>query len=303
MKKIGYYFLFYCVLVPLSLLPMWVLYGISNLISPTLQYLLKYRVKVVEDNLYKSFPCKTEKELKTIKKLFYNHLSDVFIEGLKMLTISKKNLIRRYSCQNKEAIDKYYKENQSLIFVSSHYNNWEYMVLSLGMQFSFQGLGVGKRMSNNIFGDLMHKKRTRYGTEVCYSDNVKNTIEQKKKEKQPTIIMLLADQSPNDCHKCYWTEFLNQDTPTIFGPESLAKKENYPIIYYKVNKIKRGYYSFELIPLEDKPRETEYGEITLKYLYQLEKTIKDAPQYWLWSHKRWKHKRPENIYQDKFIKK
>lgn len=303
MKKIGYYLVFYCLLVPLSLLPMWMLYGISNLISFILQHILKYRVKVVETNLKKSFPNKTEEELKTIKNQFYNHLSDVFIEGLKILTISKTNLIKRYSCQNKEILDKYYQNNQSLIFVSSHHNNWEYMVLSLGMQFPFQAVGVGKRMTNSTFGNLMHKKRTRYGTEVCYSDNVKALIEQKKQEKTPTIFMLLADQSPNDKHKCYWTEFLNQDTPVIFGPENLAKKENYPIIYYRVNKIKRGYYSFELIPLEDKPQETQYGEITLKYLSELEKTIKQAPQYWLWSHKRWKHQRPKSIYQDKFIKK
>lgn len=175
------------------------------------------------------------------------------------------------------------------------------MVLSLGMHFPFQGVGVGKRMSNKVFGDLMHKKRTRYGTSVCYSDNVREVIEKKRKEKKPTIFMLLADQSPNDKHKCYWTEFLNQDTPAIFGPENLAKKENFPVIYYRVSKVKRGYYSFELIPLEDKPQETKYGEITLRYLNELEKTINEAPPYWLWSHKRWKHKRPENIYQDKFI--
>ena len=161
MKKIVYYFVFYCLLLPLSLLPMWVLYGISNILSPILQYLLKYRVRIVETNLKKSFPNKTEEELKTIKKLFYNHLSDVFMEALKMLTISKTNLIKRYFCQNKEILEKYYKNNQSLIFVSSHHNNWEYMVLSLGMQFNFQGVGVGKRMSNKTFEYLIDRKSTR----------------------------------------------------------------------------------------------------------------------------------------------
>lgn len=295
MKKILLYFVFYGVLIPISLLPIWILYGISNLLSIVLQYLVKYRVEIVETNLKKSFPNKTKKERDRIKKEFYNHLSDIFMEALKMLTISKKNLLKRYSCQNKEVLDKYYKHNQSIILVSSHYNNWEYMVLSLGMQFSFQGLGVGKRMSNKVFGDLMHKRRTRYGTEVCYSDNFKRLIEERKQDKTPTIYMLLADQSPNDKHRCYWADFLNQDTPIIFGPENLSKKENLPIIYYKVSKIKRGYYSFKLIPLEDRPRKTEYGEITLKYLRQLEGTIEQSPQYWLWSHRRWKHKRPKDI--------
>lgn len=302
MKKIADYFLFYCILLPLSLLPLWFLYIISTITAFILEYIIGYRSNVVKTNLLKSFPEKTEKELKKIKNQFYKHLADIFLEAFKMLSISKKNVMKRYKCNNPEILQPYFENKQSIILASAHYNNWEYMVLSLDMQLPFHGIGVGKRMSDKIFGELMHKKRTRFQTEVCYNDNVKEVISHYEKEKKPCAYMLLADQSPNDSHKCYWTEFLHQDTPAIYGPEYLSKKHNYPIFYYKVNKVKRGYYTFDIIPLSDNPQETSYAEITTKYLQELEKTIKEKPQFWLWSHRRWKHKRPENIYQDKFIK-
>lgn len=303
MKRIFDYILFYYVLLPLSLLPMWLLYGISSLTAYFLQYIIGYRSKVIEKNLLLSFSELSIEERKKIKSQFYKHLADVFLEAFKMLSISRKNLMKRYKCNNSEILKPYYDKGQSVILVSAHYNNWEYMVLSLDLQFSHHGIGVGKRMTNKSFGDLMHKKRTRYGTEVCYTDNVKEIISKHENDKNPCVYMLLSDQSPNDSHKCYWTEFLHQDTPVIFGPEYLSKKYNYPVFYYKVNKEKRGYYSFDIIPITDSPNETSYGEITKKHLLQLEKAIKTNPPYWLWSHRRWKHTRPENIYQDKFINK
>lgn len=291
MKKIGNYILFYIVLIPLSWLPMWFLYLISSLLSFILEHIIGYRTMVVENNLRNSFPELTEKEIQKIKNKFYKHLADIFLEAFKMLSISKKNLMKRYNCINPEILKPYFDNKQSVLLVSAHYNNWEYMVLSLDMQINHHGIGVGKRMSNKVFGDLMHKKRTRFGTEVCYADNTKETFEHYEKENIPCAYMLLSDQSPNDKHRCYWTRFLNQDTPVIFGAESLAKKYNYPIFYYTVRKLKRGYYSFEISPITDNPQETAYGEITENHLSFLEKSIKENPQYWLWSHKRWKHKR------------
>ncbi|MFA6199865.1 MAG: lysophospholipid acyltransferase family protein [Bacteroidales bacterium] len=302
MKRIADYLLFYCVLLPLSLLPIWFIYLIASITAFILQYVIKYRAKIIDDNLKNSFPELSIKEIKQIKTKFYKHLADIFLEAFKMLSISRKNLMRRYKCNNPEILKPYYDKGQSIILVSAHYNNWEYMVLSLDMQFFHHGIGVGKRMTNKSFGDLMHHKRTRYGTEVCYTDNVKEIIAKHENDKTPCAYMLLSDQSPNDSHKCYWTEFLHQDTPVIYGAEYLSKKYNYPVFYYKVNKVKRGYYTFDIIPISDNPNETEYGEITTKHLFQLEKAIKANPPYWLWSHRRWKHKRPENIYQDKFIK-
>ena len=291
MKKTLDYILFYCILIPLSLLPLWILYPISRLMYFVIYRLIGYRKEVVINNLRNSFPEKSQKEINTISKEFYKHLADIFIEALKMLTIRKNNLLKRYRCVNPEILDNYYKNNQSVILVSAHYNNWEYMVASLGLHFSHHGIGVGKRMSDKYFEKLMHKKRTRYSTEVCYADNTKETFKKYIDSNTPCVYMLLSDQSPNDKNKCFWTRFLNQDTAVIYGAEHLAKKYNFPVFYYSVKKEKRGYYSFEIFPITDKPQETEYGFITQSHVSHLEKAIKQEPQYWLWSHKRWKLKR------------
>ena len=144
MKILNYLF-FYGFLIPISLLPMRVLYWISDIVKILLYNVVGYRKKVVIENLTCSFPQKTEKEIKEISNKFYSHLADLFLEAVKMLTISKKSLMKRYKCTNPEIISKYYKRNKSVILVSAHYNNWEYMVASLGMQFDFHGIGVGKK--------------------------------------------------------------------------------------------------------------------------------------------------------------
>ena len=244
MKLILNYILFYGFLIPLSLLPMRFLYFLSNIVKFLLYNIAGYRKKVVMENLSFSFPNKSEAELKEIASKFYSHLADLFLEAVKMLTISKKNLMKRYKCVNPEILSSYYP-HRSIILVSAHYNNWEYMVASLAMQFDFHAIGVGKRMSNEVFEKLMHKKRTRYGTEVCYADNSRKVFEQYHNNK-PCVYMLLSDQSPNDINKCYWIDFLNRKTAFIYGCEYFAKKYDYPVFFYHVKKIKRGYYEFEI---------------------------------------------------------
>lgn len=287
--KLLNYILFYGFLIPLSVLPMRFLHFLSDIVKFLLYNLIGYRKKVVMENLSRSFPEKSQKELKEIADKFYSHLADLFLEAVKMLTISKKNLMKRYKCTNPEIIIEYYKQKKSIILVSAHYNNWEYMVASLGMQFDFHAIGVGKRMSNKAFEELMHKKRTRYGTEVCYADNSRKVFEQYHNTKT-CAYMLLSDQSPNDKNKCYWIDFLNQKTAFIYGCEYFAKKYDYPVFFYKVRKIKRGYYEFEIEEVATQPQETEYGFIVEKSANILENLIKEAPQYWLWSHRRWKLK-------------
>lgn len=288
MKKLGVYIVFYIILIPISLIPLWILYRIGSFISFILYRFIGYRKEVIERNLKKSFPSLDNNTIESITINFYKHLGDLLIEGLKMLTITRSNLLKRYKCINPQILDSYFKEGKSIILVSGHYNNWEYMVASLSLQFNHHAIGVGKRMSNKYFEKLMHNKRTRFGTEVCYADNTNKTIEKYNRENIPCAYMLLADQSPNDRNKCYWTEFLNQDTPVIYGPEYLAKKYNYPIFYYRVNKTKRGYYSFEIIPINDNPIQTNYGDITKAHIKLLEESINTQPPFWLWSHKRWK---------------
>lgn len=282
--------LFYLILYPLSIIPLRILYAIFYLFYLLITYLFKYRKDVTIQNLKFSFPEKSEKEIFTLYKQYQRHLTHIAAEMLKMLTLSRKQLAKRYYCSNPELVNNFCKEGKSVILVSSHYNNWEWMVLALDSMFDQHGIGVGKANSNKDFEKLINIARTRYGTEVVFADHVRDTFEHYIAENKPCAYMMLSDQSPNNLKKAFYTNFLNQDSAMIYGAEYFAKKYDFPVFYYQVIQDKPGYYHVELELISDTPQHTEYGEITVKYVQLLEKTIQNEPQYWLWSHKRWKNR-------------
>ncbi len=288
------YILFYGILMPLSLMPMRVLYVFSSVIAFLLRYIIKYRKSIIAMNLANSFPEKSEAEINKLTSKYYAHLADLLVEAVKMLTISKKNLLKRYKCVNPELPNAFYEQGRSIVLASAHYNNWEYMVASLNMQVSHHAIGVGKRMSNKTFELLAFKRRTRYGTEVCYADNVRAVMENYHRKRIPCAYMLLSDQSPNDSKKCYWSQFLNQPTALIYGAEYFAKKYDFPVLFYSVEKIKRGYYQVRFEIITTRPQETQYGCIIESIASKTEDMIRKNPQYWLWSHRRWKLKPETN---------
>jgi KDO2-lipid IV(A) lauroyltransferase len=279
----------YGFLYPVSLLPFSILYGLGALIRFFLYVLFKYRVEVVRKNLRNSFPNKTELELKTIERQYYVHLTNIFVEGIKLLTLSRKSLMKRYRCVNADLVNEYFGRGKSIILMSSHYNNWEWMVLSLSMQFKFHGIGVGKANTNKIFEKIINRARTRYGTEVVFADRIRNVVENYHKEQKLCAYMMLCDQSPGNVQKSYKTVFLNQPSAMIYGAEYFAKKYDYPVLYYVVRQKKRGYYEIEISEITDSPQEKPYGEIIEDYVKYLQNDITGQPQFWLWSHKRWKH--------------
>jgi KDO2-lipid IV(A) lauroyltransferase len=212
-------------------------------------------------------------------------------EMVKMLTISKKNVEKRYRCLNPEVANQFYHQGKSVILISSHYNNWEWMVLRLEEMFLHHGVGVGKANSNKFFEKWINKRRTRFGTEVIFADAIRESFDENGLQNKLCAYMMLSDQSPNVLKKSYITTFLNQESCMIYGVEYFAKKYDLPVIYYEVIKVKRGYYQVQLELITEKPNETDTGEIIEKYVQLLEKTIKGKPQYWLWSHRRWKNRR------------
>lgn len=295
LQKALNYTLIYGVAVPLSWLPMGLLHGISRCIAWILFHVIRYRINVVRENLAHSFPSLTNEKKTQLIADIYLHLADMIVETIKMLSISRKEVMKRYVFENPEIMTSYQEQYQSVIWTSGHHNNWEFMVLSLGMQTSLHGVGVGKRLSNQILGTILHRLRTRYGTEVVYADNVRSVMERHHAQHNTCVYMLLADQSPNDRHKCYRTSFLNQDSGIIYGPEYFAKKYNFPVLFYKVKKIKRGYYSFRVETITNTPQLTPYGFIMERYTKLMEMAILENPAQWLWSHRRWKHQRPQEI--------
>ena len=286
LTRIGIYGFLY----PLSFLPLSVLYGIGAGVRFFIYTIFRYRVDVVGTNLRNSFPDKSEEECKAIEKAYYKHLCDLFMEGIKLLTISRKNLMKRYHCENPDVVNVYYKQGKSVILLSSHYNNWEWMVLSLAMQFPHHGIGVGKPNSNKVFEKIVNRARTRYGTEVDFADTIRTVFEKNDKNNRLSAYMMLCDQSPANAKKAHITPFLHQTSAMIYGGEYFAKKYNYPVVYYVVKKIKRGYYTIVLKNISDNPQQLSQGEIVEMYVKYLEQDINKNPSCWLWSHKRWKHR-------------
>lgn len=278
-------------------MPIQLLYGLADFAYFVLFRAIGYRKKVVINNLRNAFPEKNENEIQLIAKRFYHHLSDIFIEAILNLRLSKKKLFKRYHCTNAEILTPYYEAGKSVILMSAHYNNWEYMITTLEHQLKHHGIGVGKELSNKTLDKRLNKYRTRYGTEVVFANKVRDTFEYYHNHNVPVAYMMLSDQSPNNINKCLWTTFLHQDTGFIFGAEHFAKKYNIPVFYYEVQKVKRGYYEVTFSLITDNPLEEKHGDITQKYVNLLEQTIIKKPEYWLWSHKRWKHKKPETTTQ------
>lgn len=280
--------IFYGILMPIAWLPLKILYLLGDLAYIIVYYVLRYRRKIVWRNLTKSFPNKEESELKKIEKLYYKHICDLLAEAIWMLRAKPMQLMDHYKVTNREVVNKYYENGQSIILLSSHYNNWEFMVASLNFQLLHHGVGVGKPLDNKSFGFYLTKKRARYGTEIVDQTNVRDVMAFYDKYKVPTAYMMLSDQSPSNPHKSYWTEFLCQDTAFLYGAEHFARKYNYPVLYYSVRKIKRGYYEVTFSELcKDVTTAPEYS-ITERYAKLLEQIIKEQPEYWLWSHRRWK---------------
>lgn len=283
-------FLYYLIIKPLSLLPMWCLYRVSDLIFAVVYYLIPYRKKVVIDNLTRSFPQKSKWEIQQISKRFYRHFCDIMVESVKLFSISDAEALRRCSPSGTELLHRLHTEGRSAIIIAGHYNNWELAVLRFKPLVPHRVLGIYSPLKNVFFNKKIYTSRTKFGLELVSVKDVKTTFETLKNE--PTIMVFGADQSPSRTSKHhYWTNFLNQDTAVFYGAEKYARAYNLPVIFAKINKTKRGYYEFDLILVEENPADTPYGEITEKHVRLLEQQINKQPEYWLWTHKRWKIKR------------
>ena len=266
---------------------------LSAIIYVVAYRLMGYRRKVVQRNLELSFPEMNRDERLNIEKRYFHHLSDLLVEGIHNLFASRISVLRRYQVLNREVLTPYYERGQSVVLMSAHYNDWEYMVTSLGMQFHHHGIGVGKPLSNRLLEPWVLRRRTRFGTQVVYSDNVRQTIEYYQRYRVPCALMMLSDQSPSNPQKSYWTQFLHQDTPFLYGAEYFARKYNLPVFYYTVEKVKRFHYQVRLTPLCMEPLQVPQYTIVESYARILEQQIMRQPEYWLWSHRRWKHSRKE----------
>jgi Kdo2-lipid IVA lauroyltransferase/acyltransferase len=271
------------------IMPFSILFVFSDLVYFLLYYIIKYRRDVVFANLSSAFPEKTEDEILFLTKRFYHHLCDISLESIKGFSMSKKQLIRRHRIINPEVADRYFENGMSAIAMPGHYNNWEWGSLSASLQIKHPVVALYKPMSNKLVDDYTKKHRAKFNTRLA---SIRNTVSLfNELSGKPNAYIMASDQSPTNLKDCFWIDFLNHDTPWLHGFEKYARKYNWPVMYVDIQKIKRGYYELELIVLTEDPASLPDGEITNLYVEHLKQTILADPAYWLWSHKRWKHKR------------
>lgn len=292
-------FAYYLVIKPLSYLPLGILYLLSDLIFFLVYHIVGYRKPVVYKNLKNSFPEKSPKEIRSIQKDFYIHLCDVIVEDIKLFSISQEELLERYKIINHKVFDHYYKQGRSIILVGGHYNNWEMVGKGLNLYTPYRSIGIYTPLNDKFFDKKVAESRSINGMEVIPRARVPRSFIANKNEL--TMMIFAADQSPTYNRQVHWTNFLNQDTAVYLGAELFAAKYNYPVIFLSTHKVKRGYYEGILEVIEENPANSKKGEITESHTRYLEKIIFDKPQYWLWSHKRWKRKRTEEERQTEIV--
>jgi KDO2-lipid IV(A) lauroyltransferase len=278
-------------------------YLLSDILYLLVYYLLGYRRRVVRENLAASFPDKDDRERRRIERRYYHHLCDLLMEGVyNVLFATPPYLRRHYRITNRQLVDRYYEQGRSVVLASAHYGNWEYMVSSLNMQLLHHGIGVGKPLDDKSVASFITRRRTRYGTQVVDQTDVRQHVAFFDCHHVPCALMMLGDQSPSNPHHSYWTTFLGRDTAFLYGAEYFARKYNYPVLYYSVHRTKRGYYEVTFSPLCEQPLEVPQYSIVEQYVRRLEQQIQEQPEYWLWSHRRWKLTRQGRILKDGTLK-
>lgn len=252
-------------------------------------YVIGYRKKVVKENLALVFPEKTQKERDLIAKNFFKHLSDLIVETIKSFTISEREIRKRFVVTNAHILDPYYDNNRSILLMAGHYGNWEWSGI-LNKLMHHQAHAVYKPMESQQFDALVKKTREHFGATIVSNKKIVSVLFRKHKMGEKTLTYILSDQTPKLDSFKYHDTFLGIDVPMFTGTEELAKRLDFAVLYLKVEKVKRGKYQATLIPLADSPKEYPDFQITRMFFDALEEQIREKPEYYLWSHKRWKHR-------------
>ena len=275
-----------------SIQPYWLLYLKSDLYYLLVYHVARYRRKVVRQNLLRSFPEKDAKSIKTIEKHFYRNLCDLVVEGPKMMRMGPNGYRKRLTFVNTELIAQLEEKHKNIFFAIPHSGNWEWFGKMIPELSHHKGLAVYKRVQNSVFERLMLYMRTKdCNLEMVESNSVLRRLAQLRDT--PNAVLMMADQTPHGLATDYWTEFLHQDTCWFTGIERIAQKLDYSIVFVSMKRQGRGRYEIAFEMVTDNPKETASGEIMERYVRCVERFIEANPDNWLWSHRRWKHERPQ----------
>jgi KDO2-lipid IV(A) lauroyltransferase len=287
-------FLVYIIAYPflwlISILPFRIFYWFSDCVYFLVYYIIGYRKKVVRMNLALALPHLNDSERKKIEKKFYQHMCDMFLEMIKTMSISPQEMEKRFLVTNIDLILDYAKKGKSVILLASHYASYEWL-LTINPKIGFQGVAVYKKLANPYFDKLIRKIRSKYNTELIPTKNAIPLMAQNQRDGKLSLYGLASDQSPKLDRIFHSNDFMGIEVPVHTGAEMLAKKYDLSVVMVKVKKVKRGYYEATFLSLADNPKDFEDFKITEMYIKEVEKQIYEAPEYYLWTHKRWKHKK------------
>lgn len=289
------YYLLFAFFRLLARLPLSLLYGVADVLFLILYYLVGYRKKVVRQNLKNSFPEKSMKELRSIERRFFRYLCDIIIETIKQLHMDADEVRKRVTYENMDLIIRHRDEGRSVMLMTAHYCNWEWSsAICLHLPDDYKAYPVYQELTNAHFDRFMYKLRSRFGSVNIEKRELIREMLNMRNNGVHGLFGMISDQSPSGKAIRYRMPFLNQDTPVFLGTEQLARKYDYPVYYMDVSRKRRGYYHVVILPIAEKPLETEEYEITHRFMQIVEERIKSKPEFWLWSHKRWKHSRTTN---------
>ncbi len=287
MGALGYY-LALPLIYGIAWLPFPLLYRLSDALYVLLYHVIGYRKGVVRRNLRNSFPEQREDALRRIEREFYRWFCDLVLETLKTLTISPAQVKERVSIEGEDVLRRYYQQGRSVILVMGHWGNWELAGARFGLLGLHQLYVIYHPLQNKWFDRLVVHMRTRLGNRLYpMKDTMKGMLSDRD---QVTATAFIADQTPPP-ERAYWTTFLHQETPVFLGTEKIARKLGYPVVYAAVERAGRGHYILRFEDLVPNPQVTAEGEISERHTHRLESDIRRLPAYWLWSHRRWKHRR------------
>ena len=271
-----------------QLIPFWLVHLCASILAFLLQYVVNYRLAVVRQNLKNAFPSYTNAALKEIEKKFYLNFCDVLLENLKLNSISKKTVRKRMKFLNPEVFSDLAETGKGAMLIGAHYNNWEWMGLSLSTYLNEKMFSVYKPLNNKLSDRLMLNARARFGANIIPMQQFPKVV--LKNKNRGAVHLMIADQSPHRSKLDFFCSFLNQDTPVYLGAEKLMKAANLNLYFVEVHRVKRGFYEMKIVPLTEQST-NEKGQATKMHLSHLEKMIINSPESWLWSHRRWKHSR------------
>jgi KDO2-lipid IV(A) lauroyltransferase len=284
------YLLVYPLIWGISILPFWMLYLFSDFVYTILYLIIGYRKKTVRANIALALPHLSNKERLIIEKKFYQHLCDMFLEMVKTMSISKEEICKRYVFKNFEVYADLEKKEKSIAIMCAHYASYEW-VISMNYYTEFQSFGIYKQIKNPYFDKLIHTIRSKFNAHLITTKETVPTIEKNCQNKTLSVYGFASDQSPKENCAYHWAKFMGIEVPVHTGAEMLSKKYDMNVVFLKTKKVKRGYYEATIEVLAENTKDIPDYEITDQFLKLVEQQIYEAPEYYLWTHKRWKHRR------------